>query len=247
MPAVKSPRPLTDLSTHDLVIDLLRRDYPGDRDAVRLLDAPCGAGALSVRMRELGFDVRCADIDPGNFEASGFSVTQADLNRRVPLEDGSLDVVVSVAGLQRLTFPEVAIAEFHRVLRPGGTLYLAVPHFATMRKRLSTLLYGTLGKRFDSPEFIQVTTAPEANFRFPLPYPRVEHMVRAAGFELREHACRPDEPHAMIFLPLSFVAIAAARLKARRNPERFGSYRRGNTLKMLGSNAYVLILSKPGR
>jgi len=237
---------LTDPSMHDLVVDRLRRDF-GDRAAgVRLLDAPCGAGALSVRMRKLGFAVACCDIDPGNFEAAGFEVRQGDLNQRVPFEDASLDLVLSIAGLQRLTNPDRAIAEFHRVLKPGGSLYLGVPNFATLRRRLHFLFYGSLGHRFDDPKYRQTVDNPAANFRFPIGYPRVERMVRETGFDLLdvEHDARGIG--ALLALPLSLAIGVMGWIRSRGNRAKYAGYHRGNRLAMLRGQSYLIVARKPG-
>jgi SAM-dependent methyltransferase len=45
----------------------------------------------------------------------------------IPVGDGSFDAVVCNAVLEHLYDPEAAVRELHRVLRPGGTLYMAVP------------------------------------------------------------------------------------------------------------------------
>jgi SAM-dependent methyltransferase len=240
------PRPLTSRSTHDLVIDMLRRDYPRGGSGVDFLDAPCGAGALSVRMRDLGFNVTCCDIDRGNFEASGFEHIQADLNARLPMADRRFDGIISVAGIQRLHDPHVAIGEFHRLLKPGGVLYLGVPHLASLRKRLRFLLYGTIGPLFDNPTYIQTLSAPEANFRFPLMYPRVERMVGAAGFEIREVRSNPRDLQPYVLFPLSLAACAASWIRSVKNPAKYSSYRRATNMGMLRSNSYVVVARKNG-
>lgn len=235
---------MTDQSTHDLVMRTLQRDYPQGGCGQKLLDVPCGAGAMSVRMRELGFNVQCADIDPGNFQAERFEHTQANLNEAIPLPDAAFDLVVSIAGLQRLSCPEIAINEFYRILKPGGTLYLSVPNFATLRKRLRFFLYGTLGPRFDQPQYVQTRDVPDANFRFPLMYPRVEHMVKGAGFDISELHVHAEDMMTWYYLPLSLSAWFFSRLRAWRSPKQGESYPRSSSFGMLGSSAYLIVAKK---
>ena len=45
----------------------------------------------------------------------------------LPLQDGSIDTVVLFEVLEHLAKPQHALAEIHRVLRPGGKLLLTVP------------------------------------------------------------------------------------------------------------------------
>ena len=244
--APRGPRLLTNRSTHDLIIRLLDRDYPPPRSSLKLLDVPCGAGALSVRLREMGFEVSCCDIDPGHMEATGFRFTQADLNSKpLPLESNAYDVVVSVAGLQRVIFPDVAIGECGRILRPGGRLYLSVPNFGSMRLRFRYLLYGSLGFRFDNPHFEQTVGLPAAHFRFPLGYPRVESLVRAGGLRLLRVEAYAEDRVRWLLLPLALGSLVAARFKAALNPQKYGSYRTASRFDMLGSRAYVVVAEKP--
>lgn len=54
----------------------------------------------------------------------------------LPFEDGSFDVVSIAFGIRNVSRPEVAIAEFRRVLRPGGRLIILEfdkPRFAPIR------------------------------------------------------------------------------------------------------------------
>jgi SAM-dependent methyltransferase len=237
---------LTDPSMHDLVVARLGRDFGPRAAGARLLDAPCGAGALSVRMRKLGFDVACCDIDPGNFEAQGFEVRQGDLNQRVPFDDASLDVVMSIAGLQRLSNPDQAVGEFHRILKPGGTLYLGVPNFATLRRRLHFLFYGSLGHRFDDPKYRQTVSNPAANFRFPIGYPRVERMLTDAGFSVKDVEHDGKGVGVFLCLPLSLLIRLLGWMKARSNAPKYAGYDRGNRFGMLRGQSYLIVAKKPG-
>lgn len=47
--------------------------------------------------------------------------------QRLPLRDGTVDAVVSIAVLQLIPDPAAALAEMARVLRPGGRLAVMVP------------------------------------------------------------------------------------------------------------------------
>jgi SAM-dependent methyltransferase len=66
-----------------------------------------------------------------------------DLNvDRLPEQDGSLALVVASEVIEHLVDPGRAIAEFHRVLRPGGHVLITVPNVAFWRFRLEALRGG---------------------------------------------------------------------------------------------------------
>ena len=53
-----------------------------------------------------------------------------DLNTApLPFDDASFDVVICLEALEHITGQAGAVAEFHRVLRPGGVLLVSVPGF----------------------------------------------------------------------------------------------------------------------
>jgi SAM-dependent methyltransferase len=229
---------LTYSSTHDLLIELLQRDLGSPAAGLKLLDIPCGSGSLALRMGEVGFQVQCADIDSGNFQARDLPFALADLNRALPFADQSFDAVVSIAGLQRVCFAQVAVAEFYRILKPGGVLFLGVTHHASIKSRIRFLLYGTFPE-VDQPSFHQTLAAPEANFRFPLTYVRVEHLLRKQGFRLEQTHC--DCCRGGFFwaaMPVSLLARLAAGLKSLG--ARDSIYRRASSLRMLRAKAYII-------
>ncbi|MBI2030856.1 methyltransferase domain-containing protein [Candidatus Kaiserbacteria bacterium] len=47
-----------------------------------------------------------------------------------PFADGSVDHVEAFHVLEHLTLPFDKMHEFHRILKPGGTLHIKVPHFS---------------------------------------------------------------------------------------------------------------------
>ena len=53
--------------SHDTLRRVLSQRSPG-----KILDCPAGTGVLSQFLKDLGWEVHCADIDAGNFEAEGF-------------------------------------------------------------------------------------------------------------------------------------------------------------------------------
>ncbi len=63
---------------HDFVVErvLCRLACPGER----AVDLGAGSGALAVRLRELGWDVRAVEINAHGYEAD-VPLVQLDLNR----------------------------------------------------------------------------------------------------------------------------------------------------------------------
>jgi SAM-dependent methyltransferase len=86
----------------------------------RVLDVGCGDGRLASLYAAP--EVVCVDSSAASVEAAaarGLDAQLADA-RELPFEDGSFDVVTCSHALYHVAEPERALAEFVRVLRPGG-------------------------------------------------------------------------------------------------------------------------------
>lgn len=100
-------------------------ELAGPLQGALVLDAGCGCGASLVLLEEHGARAVGLDLNAGFLrESSGrkLKVARADL-AYLPLPDGCLDLVLCEC-VWNLTDKERALAEFLRVLRPGGVLAL---------------------------------------------------------------------------------------------------------------------------
>jgi SAM-dependent methyltransferase len=93
-----------------------------------VIDVGCGSGATLGLLAKFGFTAKGFDLSlPMLMEAtanSGCPAAKADA-AKLPLADGSVDAVVCECLLSTLAEPDLALAEFYRVLVPGGGLLLA--------------------------------------------------------------------------------------------------------------------------
>ncbi len=116
---------------HARVADALaRRRAP----AGPVLDAGCGTGGLLVRLAATGRALAGLDFNPAAARRaatkSGAATTAGDANR-LPFADGAFGALTSCDVLcHRAVDPCAALAEFARVLAPGGTLVLNLPAYA---------------------------------------------------------------------------------------------------------------------
>lgn len=110
------------------------------RDAVergwtRSLEIGSGTGYFSLNLLQAGTirEATCTDISPGmlatlraNAERLGLEVeTVATGAEQLPFADASFDLVLGHAILHHIPDLSKAFAEFHRVLKPGGTVVFA--------------------------------------------------------------------------------------------------------------------------
>lgn len=89
---------------------------------VRPTDRVLDAGAGRRPYRDLFAHARYASTDWGH-PPDGRHDFLCDLHA-VPQPDGTYDVVVCTQVLQHVEYPLTVLREFHRILKPGGRLYL---------------------------------------------------------------------------------------------------------------------------
>jgi SAM-dependent methyltransferase len=107
---------------------MVRRELAGLRVG-RALDVGCGSGGNSEVLRRFGWDITSLDHSQEAVGASrrrGLRVVRGDA-RALPFRDCQFDLVLSTDAWEHVEEDDVVAAEAHRVLRSGGTLFVAVP------------------------------------------------------------------------------------------------------------------------
>lgn len=104
-----------------------------DLAGLRALDVGCSAGFIADELALAGADTIGVDIDePGLAKARERFGERVDFRfargEALPLPDGSVDVAVLNHIYEHVVDPEAVVADIHRVLAPGGVLYLGVGH-----------------------------------------------------------------------------------------------------------------------
>jgi len=138
------------VSFHDSLAQTWEAGYEGDTFSIRLrvlssllakgnpgqhwLDAGCGTGTLSRWLaRERSFSVVAIDASERMLANAspeeGVEYRRADVIK-TGLPECSFDGVLCSSVLEYLPSVEAALREFHRVLKPSGTLVASVPNSA---------------------------------------------------------------------------------------------------------------------
>jgi SAM-dependent methyltransferase len=116
----------------------------------RVLDAGCGGGGTALSLAEeadfaVGLDLEARFRDSGTRlarekEVGRVAFVQGD-GARLPFPDGCFDVVFSHSVIEHVASATEYLRECHRVLRPGGVLYLSTaPYLSLAGAHLPRLL-----------------------------------------------------------------------------------------------------------
>lgn len=115
----------------------------------KILDAGCGSGGIAVSFAEegelaVGLDIKNKFGNAGRRlaaeKAIGNAVFVQGDGTRLPFESESFDLVLSHSVIEHVDSAERYLGECHRVLRPGGVLFLQTPpHLSFAGSHLSRL------------------------------------------------------------------------------------------------------------
>jgi SAM-dependent methyltransferase len=130
----------SDRAIYQMVVDALTARHAGGG---AVIDVGCGVGQLAPFVRPLfdryvGVDVLRYDGFPEDAEFH-----QVDLDTgRVPLPDGSGDVVVAVETIEHLENPRAFVRELVRLTRPGGWTAVTTPNQLSLLSRATLVVKG---------------------------------------------------------------------------------------------------------
>lgn len=172
----------------------------------RVLDVACGAGGPALRFARaagcavVGIDLNAQAIATATVLADEQGLSERarfachDAGRPLPFPDGAFDAVVCIDALGNLPDRPLVVAEWRRVLAPGGRLVFTVP-----------VITGPLSK---------AEIAARAPFFFVLAPPGYdERLLEEAGFELLR---REDVTAEQAEVARRFCAARAAHAEALR-------------------------------
>jgi len=116
---------------HDLITREMFRRVMEARplpQGATVLDVGCGQGVGLEVFKAAGLKPTGVTLgaDAEVCRAKGLDVVEMDLSF-LDFEDGRFDMVWCRHALEHSVFPFFTLSEMHRVLKPGGTLYVEVP------------------------------------------------------------------------------------------------------------------------
>jgi 2-polyprenyl-3-methyl-5-hydroxy-6-metoxy-1,4-benzoquinol methylase len=101
----------------------------------KILDIGCNSGVLVEKLQRRGYEAWGTDISKESIDAGKFRgvknliVAEGD---RQPFEDGTFDCVLALDVIEHIEKDGEALAEFKRLLKPGGMIVIKVPAFMFM-------------------------------------------------------------------------------------------------------------------
>lgn len=180
------PKELANPDTHVTVVKIIEKER---RDKV--LDIPCGEGALSLKVKGLGFEVVAADIDEKSFiPKNDIEFVKVDMNTKLPFPDKSFGHILCVEGIEHLENHFLLIREFARIIKKDGILIITTPNTLNIYNRLRFLLFGSRDivqdiiderKRIYGEEIKKELHHPN-----PVDFPYLRNILENNGFRIEE-------------------------------------------------------------
>jgi ubiquinone/menaquinone biosynthesis C-methylase UbiE len=136
-----------------LITSLMEHHFePGG--AIRILDVGCGTGAMLDELCRFGSvtgaDFATAALCHCRERGARYPLARADI-RRLPFASDTFDAVTAMDIIEHIDDDKAAVAEVHRVLKPGGLLFATVPAFPSLWSEHDEALHHY--RRYTAPQF----------------------------------------------------------------------------------------------
>jgi len=202
---------MTAVFVHEKVLEITATLSRG-----RVLDIPCGQGALSERLKKQGFEIFCGDYDHDNYRIKGGNFHRLDLNCILPYKDKTFDCVTSVEGIEHIENPHLLIREISRVLKNGGHLVITTPNIMNIKSRLYFLLrsYFTDFKHFPQPGDQRELLGLHIN---PIPFGELSYILNRYGFQIKTISCNKFTKKYPLLMP--FLKPLIYMMTRKKNKE----------------------------
>ena len=132
-------------------------EYLSGREPGVALDAACGTGRFAEFLARRGHEVIGVDSSPDMLAHARRRVPEAEFHvaglDRLPLPDDCVDVIVCALALEHVPGLDPVLAEFARVLRPGGDLVISDVHHELVTRGSVMTARGPAGEPLIAPTF----------------------------------------------------------------------------------------------
>lgn len=171
---------------HNFVAErvLPRYAHPGGR----AVDLGAGSGALAVRLRALGLDVRAVDLNPKDYKAD-LPFVQVDLNRpdfSAQLGAGQYDLVTSFEVIEHVESPIGFLRNIRLLLKPGGAAVITTPNVDNAPARVKFFLTGKIRMMDEMGDPTHIS---------PIFWSLIARVLPRAGLNLVEHHVFPPRSY----------------------------------------------------
>lgn len=163
----------------------------------RLLDVGCGNGAFLKVAQAAGWSAQGIDFDPiavAEARRQGMAVDLGGIDQ-LATQAQTYDWITCSHVLEHVHEPQQLLHSLHRLLRPGGTLWLQMPNLESIGHRA----YGTHWVGVDAPRHLTLPTLPA-----------LRSALEKAGFKIRFR-------HLSLFSAMAFYAASDALRSGEAN------------------------------
>ncbi len=185
-------KPVPDEAVYQKKLDLTRQYFRPDTE---VLEIGCGTGSTAIAHAPYVKHIRAVDfsskmLEIARHKAAADGVTNVSFERAnidaLQVADGALDVVLALSVLHLLDDRDRAIADIHRMLKPGGVFVSSTACLGNTMRWFKVV--APIGKRLGIIPLVKVFTVAE-----------LCDSLRAAGFELT-HEWQPGKGKAVFIV-----------------------------------------------
>ena len=132
--------------------------YIKDKKA-KIVDVGCGNGAFLAQLKEQGFQ-NIFGVEAIHYPMlEKFQIKFVDVSlERIPWENSSCDAATIWEVFEHIENPRHLIREIHRILKPGGFLFVSLPNIFHLMSRLMFLRQGNFPRWTDKNDHYNIFT-----------------------------------------------------------------------------------------